>query len=592
MDRTDGARAEMRAGETWRVAARFVGPLRAQFAAVLALTLIAAGAAAAEPLLLKAIFDGLDGGAPSVAGDLAVLAALALGREAVSAAADWAMWRARLSLQHALLDAAVQKLHGMPLHRQRAEGTGALMTRLDRAIQGFVGGASQLLFQTLPGLFFLVLAAAAMLQLDWRLALIVLVFAPAPALIAALASPEQMARERKLTDRWVAIYGRFNEVLSGLLVVRSFAAEEREKRRFLDGVAEANALVASGVARDAGFGAASNAVVAAARIAALAGGAGFVAGGEMSIGTLAAFLGYAAGLFGPVQGLSGVYQTARRAQVGLEEIVRLLSTPDHIGDAPDARDLSAPQGRVVFENVSFRYAAGGPKLLDGVTLSAAPGETVAIVGPSGAGKSTLMALLMRFYDPDEGRVTLDGHDLRALKQGSLRRCMGAVLQEPLLFNESVRANIAYGRPSATDAEIEAAARAAGAHAFVMALPAGYDTRVGERGGLLSGGERQRLTIARALLKDPRVLILDEATASLDAETEHEVQEALLRLSEGRTTFVIAHRLATVATADRIVVLKAGRIAEQGTHGELIRRGGVYADLVRRQSGGALGAQAA
>jgi ATP-binding cassette subfamily B protein len=220
-----------------------------------------------------------------------------------------------------------------------------------------------------------------------------------------------------------------------------------------------------------------------------------------------------------------------------------------------------------------------------VTLKVRQGQTMAIVGPSGSGKTTLMALLMRFYDPRAGRITIDGRDLRTVKQTSLRRNIGVVLQDPLLFNDTVSANIAYGRPNATREDIEAAARAAHAHDFISRLPQGYETIVGERGGLLSAGERQRITIARALLRDPRILVLDEATSSLDAESEEAVQTAVETLLKGRTTFVIAHRLSTVINADCITVLRDGRVVESGRHTDLMRRGGYYASLVRRQSRG-------
>jgi ATP-binding cassette subfamily B protein len=220
-----------------------------------------------------------------------------------------------------------------------------------------------------------------------------------------------------------------------------------------------------------------------------------------------------------------------------------------------------------------------------VSLHVPPGDSVAIVGPSGSGKTTLMALLMRFYDPQQGRILLDGQDLRSLKQSALRRHIGVVLQDPLLFNDTIRANIAYGRPDASHAKIEATAKAAFADGFIARLPDGYDTVVGERGGLLSGGERQRITIARALLKDPAILVLDEPTSALDTESEEAVQNAIERLMHGRTIFVIAHRLSTVINAGRIIVLKEGRIVESGRHGELIRAGGYYASLIRRQSRG-------
>jgi ATP-binding cassette subfamily B protein len=239
------------------------------------------------------------------------------------------------------------------------------------------------------------------------------------------------------------------------------------------------------------------------------------------------------------------------------------------------------RGEVEFRDVSFDYGGGRPLLKD-VQLHARPGTTTALVGPSGAGKSTLMALLQRLYTPTSGSILLDGHDVRELTQRSVRSQIAVVLQDSLLFSDSVRDNIAFGRPGATHAEIEAAARAANAHEFISALPQGYDTPVGERGSTLSGGERQRIAIARALLKDAPILVLDEATSALDAENEHQVHEALARLTRGRTTFVIAHRLATVVAADQILVLRDGVITERGTHAELLQAGGYYAALTAKQ----------
>jgi ATP-binding cassette subfamily B protein len=394
-----------------------------------------------------------------------------------------------------------------------------------------------------------------------------------------------MQRERSLLDRWAKIYSRFNEVLSGILIVRSFSMEEIEKNRFLRDVSEANRLVVRGVATDAGYGATSNLVIALARIAAVALGGYLAYRGEITVGTVIAFLGYVGGLFGPVQGLSGIYQTVNRASVSLEEIFRILDVQEHLGDSPDAVDAGDMHGDVSFENVHFRYEQEGRPLLNGVSLEAKAGETVAIVGPSGSGKTTLMALLMRFYDPQTGTIRIDGRDLRTIRQSSLRRNMSVVLQDPMLFNDTVRANIAYGRPEAAREESEDAARAAYAHDFVLSLPEGYDTVVGERGALLSVGERQRITIARALLRDPRILILDEATSALDAESEEAVQAALDTLMKGRTTFVIAHRLSTVVNADQIVVLRDGLIIESGKYQELLEKGGAFAALVIRQRRG-------
>lgn len=313
-------------------------------------------------------------------------------------------------------------------------------------------------------------------------------------------------------------------------------------------------------------------------------GARDVQSGVMTVGQLAQFLIYAIIVAGSVSFLSEVWGELQRAAGATERLIELLTAQDSVLDPAQPRPLPQPgKGAIAFENIRFHYPARPETAaLEGVSFQIKPGETVALVGPSGAGKTTVFQLLQRFYDPDEGAVLLDGVDLREMERSSFRRALAMVPQDPVIFATSARENIRFGRPDATDAEVEAAAKSAAADGFLRALPQGYDTFVGERGVMLSGGQKQRIAIARAILRDAPVLLLDEATSALDAESEHAVQKAVDALSRERTTLIVAHRLATVKRADRILVFEAGKIVAEGTHEALVAQDGLYSRLARLQ----------
>jgi ATP-binding cassette, subfamily B, bacterial len=378
--------------------------------------------------------------------------------------------------------------------------------------------------------------------------------------------------------------GDASELLTSAQTVQAFTHEDLSRAKFDDVTEQSYRSARRRILTRAGLTAIVIFMVFAAIVLFLQMGSRDVVAGEITEGGLVQFMIYTIMVGGAVAALSEVWGELQRAAGATERLVELLTIEDSVSDPAEGRRLPEPvRGALSFENLRFSYPSR-PSIsaLDGIDLQIAPGETVALVGPSGAGKSTIIQLVQRFYDPQQGAVRLDGIDLRDLTRAEFRKYIALVPQDPVIFAATARENIRFGRPDATDAEVETAARAAAAHDFLTALPDGYDSYVGERGVMLSGGQKQRIAIARAILRDAPVLLLDEATSALDAESEYAVQRAVEDLAKSRTTLIVAHRLATVKKADRIVVFDAGRIVAQGTHDALVAQGGLYARLARLQ----------
>jgi ATP-binding cassette, subfamily B, bacterial len=505
------------------------------------------------------------------------------------AAAAIGVWQGYLNaavgegIMRDMRDALVQHLHRMSLSFFASTKTGEIMNRVASDVDAIDNVVTGTMVTIVTNVLMIVTTLVAIFLLDWRLALLSLVVVPLMVIPLGPVGRTMYAVRKKTREQRDKIESLIQETLSlsGITLVKSFARERQEADRFHRAGTELMDMEIRLALVGRWFIGVVGALVIVGPALIWLGGGWMAIRSGLQIGTIVAFVAYLARLYGPAAALIAVQVQIVSALAVFERIFTYLDMTPEAPQRPDALSLSAVRGEIAFESVRFRYGEDR-WALDGVSFRARPGQLVAFVGPSGAGKTKIMQLVPRFYDPQEGRVTLDGHDLRDLTLESLRGSIGSVAQETYLFHTTIAENLRYGNPGASEAELIAACRAANIYDFIASLPEGFATIVGERGLKLSGGERQRVAIARVLLKDPRVLILDEATSALDSTSETLIQEALEPLMQGRTSLVIAHRLSTVMRADVIHVVVAGRIVESGMHRDLLARGGPYAQLYHAQ----------
>jgi len=475
------------------------------------------------------------------------------------------------------------RLQQLSLHFHARKSVGDNVRRLTADCACVSVIVKDALLPVASGLISVVAMFAVLWRIDATLALLALAVVPYMALVFRFYAKPMMDRSYQQQEVESRIYSLVEETFSAIPAVQAFGREEMNERNFKAATNDTLAATLALANVQLQFKILMGLATAAGTAGLLWLGTQHALNGKLSVGAILLFLSYLASLYAPLEAIMYSTSTIQGAAGSARRVQEILQTEREVEDKPGAIALTTAQGRVEIENVTFGYEPGRP-VLRSLSLEVRPGEIVALVGATGAGKSTLVSLVPRFFDPWEGCVRVDGRDVRDVQLKSLRRHVAIVLQEPFLFPLSVAGNIAYGSPRAAMGDIEAAARAAGAHDFITRLPQGYRTVIGERGATLSGGERQRLSIARALLKDAPILILDEPTSALDVETERALLEALERLTAGRATFIIAHRLSTVRRANRIVVLENGAIAESGPHDELLARGGLYAKFFYLQFG--------
>ena len=583
--KTDGEKKKKQKAspEAWREARSLIWRHRRHLAIGLVLTLVSRLAGLVLPAAPKFVIDRVIG---QHRADLLVpLAAVVAGATLIQALGSFALSQViSVTAQRAITDMrrrVMEHITRLPVRYFDSTQTGILISRVMTDAEGIRNLVGTGLVQLIGGAITAVFATAALLYLNWQLTVWILGLMIAFGAVMGITFSKLRPIFRERGQITAEVTGRLNETLGGIRVVKAYGTEKREQRVFTQGAHRLFRNVKRTITGISAVTSGATVVIGLVAVVVILVGGRSILAGRMSVGDLFSYLAFTAALAAPVLQISSISTQISEAFAGLDRIREILGMATEDQEDAGRDHLQSIRGDVRLENVWFEYNEGQP-VLKGVTVDARAGTTTALVGSSGSGKSTLVSLVMAFARPTSGQVLVDGRDLEELKLADYRAQLGVVLQENFLFDGTVADNIRFARPDATREEIEEVARIAHADEFVRGFPNGYDTVVGERGIKLSGGQRQRIAIARAILADPRILILDEATSSLDSESEAMIQEGLRRLRQGRTAFVIAHRLSTIRSADQILVLEHGEIVERGTHAQLMALGGRYRELHDRQ----------